>query len=62
MTLEEGTFALFLAGQYNKDTQIAYRGTRESGACASYVSFHNMSHFGINDFVNVSESHQVSGS
>lgn len=62
MTLQEGKFALFLAGQYNKATEQAFYGVRQSGGCASYFSFHNMSHFGINDYVispHSSRSHQV---
>ena len=60
MELREGTFALFLSGQYNTATRKAYKGTVKSGSCASYVSFHNMTHFGMNDFVGPSEeTHQV---
>lgn len=62
MTLQEGKFAVFLAGQYNKATEQAFHGVRQSGGCASYFSFHNMSHFGINDYVispHSSRSHQV---
>ena len=58
--LRDGTFALFLAGQYNTATKKAFVGTRKQGACAGYVSFHNMTHFGMNDFVAPSEeTHQV---
>ena len=36
-------------------------GTQKQGGCASYVSFHNMTHFGMNDFVAPSdETHQAS--
>ena len=60
MTLRDGTFALFLAGQYNTATKKAFVGTQKQGACASYVSFHNMTHFGMNDFVAPSdETHQA---
>ena len=60
MELREGTFALFLSGQYNTATRKAYEGVVKQGSCASYVSFHNMTHFGMNDFVGPSErTHQV---
>ena len=49
MALRDGTFALFLAGQYNTATKKAFVGTQKQGGCASYVSFHNMTHFGMND-------------
>ena len=60
MELKEGTFALFLSGQYNTATRKAFKGAVNKGSCASYVSFHNMTHFGMNDFVGPSEeTHQV---
>ncbi len=60
MELKEGTFALFLSGQYNTATRKAFRGVVNQGSCASYVSFQNMTHFGMNDFVGPSEeTHQV---
>lgn len=60
MELEKGTFALFLSGQYNTATRKAYAGVVKQGSCASYVSFHNMTHFGMNDYVESSqETHQV---
>ncbi len=60
MELKEGTFALFLSGQYNTATRKAFKGVVNQGSCASYVSFHNMTHFGMNDFVGPSEeTHQV---
>ena len=60
MQLRDGTFALFLSGQYNTATKKAYKGILKQGGCASYVSFHNMTHFGMNDFVGPSdETHQV---
>ena len=60
MALRDGTFALFLAGQYNTATKKAFVGTQKQGGCASYVSFHNMTHFGMNDFVAPSyETHQA---
>ena len=60
MELRKGTFALFLSGQYNTATRKAYAGVVKQGSCASYVSFHNMTHFGMNDYVGPSqETHQV---
>ena len=60
MELRKDTFALFLSGQYNTATRKAYEGVVKGGSCASYVSFHNMTHFGMNDFVGPSEeTHQV---
>jgi len=60
MELREGTFALFLSGQYNTATRKAYKGVVGKGGFASYVQFHNMTHFGMNDFVGPSEeTHQV---
>ena len=60
MALRDGTFAVFLAGQYNTATKKAFVGTQKQGGCASYVSFHNMTHFGMNDFVAPpDETHQA---
>nr|QOL01183.1 putative extracellular protein CSOL_101 [Pseudococcomyxa simplex] len=59
IALPDGTFVLYLAGQYNKRARDAYRRTHKSDSCASYVSFHNMTHYGMNDFVSPPESHQV---
>jgi hypothetical protein len=59
IALPDGTFVLYLAGQYNKRARDAYLRTHKSDSCASYVSFHNMTHYGMNDFVSPPESHQV---
>jgi len=59
MSLNEGTFGVFMAGQYNTNTKAAFEATKQSGSCASYVSFHNMTHFGMNDYVRDPDLHQV---
>ena len=60
MTLRDGTFALFLSGQYNTATKEAFVAIQKQGGCASFVSFHNMTHFGMNDSVApLNERHQA---
>lgn len=56
ITLAEGTFTLFLAGAYNKNTREAFIGARDNASCVSYIAFHDMNHYGMNDFVS---PHQV---
>ncbi len=56
ITLAEETFTLFLAGEYNKNAREAFIGARDSGSCVSYIAFHAMNHYGMNDFVS---PHQV---
>ncbi|CAL8464883.1 g4418 [Coccomyxa elongata] len=56
ISLAEKTFTLFLAGEYNKNAREAFIGARDSGSCVSYIAFHAMNHYGMNDFVS---PHQV---
>lgn len=51
MDIPAGTFVLFMASQYNNNTQAAYNLTRAPRcSCAGLAQFSGLSHFGINNW------------
>ena len=57
ITLPQGTWVLYLAGQFNTNVSNRYDAT--FGSCSTFVQFNKMNHFGINNFNPNTSSAQV---